>query len=67
MKKRTALSLAVLMAPVTGGSLLAHHSLGNFDTTKPVRVKGTIVQFNMINPHSFLFVEQRDAENYVTR
>ena len=67
MKKRTALSLAVLIALVTGGSLLAHHSLGNFDTTKAVRVKGTVVQFNMINPHSFLFVEQKDAENRVTR
>jgi hypothetical protein len=32
----------VLMAIIPAGSLLAHHSLGNFDTTKAVRVKGTL-------------------------
>jgi len=67
MKRMTIGSLALLAALVSAGSLLAHHSLGNFDTTKAVRVKGTIVQFNLINPHSFLFLEEKVADAYPRR
>jgi len=59
MKRMTAGSIALMVTLVSASSLLAHHSLGNFDTTKAVRVKGTIVQFNMINPHTFLFVDEK--------
>jgi hypothetical protein len=54
MKK---LMTVVLVALVPAGSLLAHHSLANFDTTKAVRVKGTVFQFRQINPHSFIFLD----------
>jgi hypothetical protein len=54
--RRIAAALAlVLFVPL--GTLLAHHSITNFDTSKPVRVKGTVVQFNRINPHSFLVLD----------
>ena len=56
--------LAVL---VSAGTLLAHHSLGNYYTTKPVRVKGTVTEFEKINPHSFIFLEERDAEGQIHR
>jgi hypothetical protein len=59
--------LAALISLVSAGSLLAHHSLGNYDTTKPFRVKGTIVQFQQINPHSFLFIEQKDDAGQIHR
>ena len=49
--------LAVLMALVPAGSVLAHHSLASFDTTKAVRVKGTILRFHEINPHTFIYLE----------
>ena len=67
MKKSTTICLAALVALVSAGSLPAHHSLGNFDTSKAVRVKGTIAQFNMINPHTFIYIEQRDEGNHMTR
>ena len=54
--------LAVLAALVSAGSLLAHHSLTNYDITKAVRVKGTIVRFEQINPHSIIFLDQKDAD-----
>ena len=47
---------------VSASSLLAHHSLTNYDTTKAVRVKGTIVRFHQINPHSFIFLDQQGAD-----
>jgi hypothetical protein len=52
----------VLLAIVPAGSLLAHHSLADFDTTKPVRVKGTVVQVQLINPHSFIFLDEQGPD-----
>jgi hypothetical protein len=52
----------VLVALVPAGSLLAHHSLANFDTTTAVRVRGTVVQFQPINPHSFIFLDQKGTD-----
>lgn len=54
--------LAVLVALVPAESLLAHHSLAKYDTTKSVRVKGTVVQFHQINPHSFIFLDEKGAD-----
>jgi hypothetical protein len=52
---------------VATGSLLAHHSLGNFDTTKAVRVKGTFVQFYEVNPHSFIYLDQKGENGQIKR
>ena len=67
MKKMMTGWLAALGVLISSGTLLAHHSLANFDTTKPVRVKGTIVQFHQINPHSFIYVEEKTADGQVRR
>ena len=58
---------ALLATLVPAGSVLAHHSLASFDTTKAVRVKGTILRFHEINPHSFIYLEQRDADGQIRR
>ena len=67
MKKMMTGWLAVLVALVSASSLLAHHSLTNYDTTKAVRVKGTIVQFQQINPHSFIFLDQKGTDGQTHR
>ena len=59
--------LAGLAALVSAGSLLAHHSLINYDTTKAVRVKGTVVQFQQINPHSIIFLDENGADGQTHR
>jgi hypothetical protein len=56
-----------LIALVSASSLLAHHSLASHDVTKAVRVKGTVVQFNAINPHSFIYIEEKDSEGQIRR
>lgn len=50
---------AVLAAVVATGPLSAHHSVGVFDTTTPIRVTGTVVRFTWANPHSAIIVEQK--------
>jgi len=67
MKTKMTGSLAVLVALVSAGSVLAHHSLANFDTTKAIRVKGTVVRFHKINPHSFIYVEEKSADGQTRR
>ena len=59
--------LAILVAFVSTGSVRAHHSIANFDTTKAVRVKGTVVAFHRINPHSFIFLEEKTADGTIRR
>src|SRR5262245_57995756 len=67
MKKMAILWLAVLVVFISAGSMLAHHSLAKFDTTKAVRVKGTIVQFHQINPHSFIFLDETGTDGQTHR
>jgi hypothetical protein len=43
----------------SAGSLAAHHSLALFDTGNAVRVKGVVVLFERVNPHSILFIDQK--------
>ena len=61
MKSVIAGWIAGIVLLASTGSLVAHHSLAQFDTTKPVRVKGAIVRFQRMNPHSILFVDQKGA------
>jgi Family of unknown function (DUF6152) len=38
--------------------LVAHHSFAaEYDSTKPVTLKGTVVKFDWVNPHSRLYME----------
>jgi Family of unknown function (DUF6152) len=67
MKRMTIGSLSVLFALISAGSLLGHHALTNYDTTTAVRVKGTVVQFHQINPHSFLFLDGKGEDGQSRR
>src|SRR5262245_6610321 len=67
MKKMTRGSLAALVVLASAGSLLAHHSLANYDTTKAVHVKGTVVLFQQVNPHSVILVEEKGENGQTQR
>ena len=67
MKATMTGTVAVLVALVSAGSVLAHHSLANFDQTKAIRVKGTVARFHKINPHSFIYVEEKTADGQIRR
>ena len=71
MKKKTekkiAAAIATILTLALAGPLAAHHSLSDFDTTTAVRVKGVIVLFDRVNPHSILFVDEERASGQIQR
>jgi hypothetical protein len=49
---------AVLLATAATAPVFAHHSFGaEFDANKPVKFAGTVVEFQWVNPHSWLIVD----------
>jgi len=66
MKKMMAgWAVAVMLASAV--SLVAHHSLAQFDTTTGVTVKGTVVVFELVNPHSFIFIDEKAKDGQIHR
>ena len=57
-----------LMSLGTAAAASAHHSFAAaFDLNKPVTVQGTIVQVRLENPHSWFFLDVKNAGGQVER
>ena len=67
MTRRFAL-LVVAGAWLSGVTADAHHSQqAQYDTTKQVKIEGTLVQFQYRNPHTFVHIEAPDETGTVQR
>jgi Family of unknown function (DUF6152) len=66
MKKR--FLLTVLCSAACVGPLLAHHSFAaEFDSKKPVELKGTLIDLEWVNPHAWIHMEVTDESGKVTK
>lgn len=63
LRNNSAIMLASVLACVCSATALAHHSFaGTYREGELLRLEGTIVQFNIRNPHSFINIEITDEE-----
>lgn len=59
-------SASVIFAISVSATVLAHHSFAaEYDASKPVTVKGTIVKMLWVNPHGWLIVEVKEPDGSV--
>src|ERR1700730_14974203 len=64
--KELVLSLTLIFGVLlVSGRLLAHHGEANYDTTKVVTVKGTVTDFQFINPHVQIFLDVKNDKGEI--
>ena len=67
MKSRF-LILMFVLASMSGVAAYAHHSFaGTYIEDQNVKLEGTVAEFNIRNPHSFISVEVTDKDGKTTR
>ena len=58
-----ALAFATLLTPARG-----HHSFAaEFDSSKPITLRGTVTKMDWINPHSWIHIEVKGADGAATK
>ena len=67
-RKHIGLVAVVLALFVTAIPVSAHHSFAAvFDANQPVTVKGIVTEVRLENPHSWFFIEAKDATGKVEK
>ena len=63
MTKTILIAAAMAVACASGsGPAAAHHSTAMFDASKAVTLSGTVKEFKLLNPHSWLMLDVADAQ-----
>ena len=68
MPKKLGIVLVVagMLFPVM--PLSAHHAFAaEFDINKPVKLKGTVVKVEMVNPHSWIYIDVKNPDGTTTQ
>jgi hypothetical protein len=60
-----AASLAALAALLCASPIGAHHSVSTVDLTTPVWIKGTVVRYEIANPHKMIELDATTADGQV--
>ena len=59
MTRRT-IAIVIGMLAFDGAAYAHHSQAAQYDTSKQVRIEGTLVQFQFRNPHTFIQIEAPD-------
>jgi hypothetical protein len=66
--RNLAISLTILLGVLLVSiPLLAHHGEANYDTTTVVFVKGTVTNFQFINPHVQIFLDVKNDKGEIEK
>ena len=59
---------AALLVSVAAVQVSAHHSFAaEFDAKKPVKLRGTVVKMEWINPHSWIHLDVKNPDGSITK
>ena len=59
---------AALLVAAAAVPVIAHHSFAaEFDSKKPVKMRGTVVKMEWINPHSWIHIDVKKEDGKVER
>lgn len=58
---------ALLCALTFAGAAAAHHSIAPFDMQSPKTIEGDIVEFQWTNPHTWTWINVKNADGSVTK
>lgn len=64
--RRTAVLVLVFAFFASSAATLAHHGTANYDTDKSVSVKGTVTDFQFVNPHVLIYMTVKDESGKTT-
>ena len=66
--RATLLLLAIAALALATSRTLAHHAFAaEFDSTKPIKLRGTVVKMEWINPHTWLHLDVKRADGKTER
>lgn len=66
--KNSAFSLILIIVALAASTpLLAHHGEANYDTDKIVSVKGTVSDFQFINPHTLITLDVKNDKGEIEK
>jgi hypothetical protein len=52
---------------MTGGSLLAHHGQAAYSNAESVTVKGTVSDFQFVNPHCIVYLDVKSEKGEIEK
>ncbi|HXP81458.1 MAG TPA: DUF6152 family protein [Verrucomicrobiae bacterium] len=66
-RKLTVILGAAAVLLLVAGPMFAHHGAAAYDTSQNTTLKGTVVEFDFINPHCQLFINVTDESGAVVK
>jgi len=67
MKKLSFVLALMFGSLLASAPLLAHHGEANYDTDKVVAVKGTVTDFQFINPHTLISLDAKNDKGEIEK